>query len=438
MQSFVTRRNVQVGVQGWLVDFGALPPEINSGRIYSGPGSAPMLAVASAWAGLATELHSAAASYETVIADLTSAGWHGPSSESMAAAAGPYAAWLAATAVQAERTAVQAKSAAGAYEAAFAATVPPPVIVDNRILTATLIATNILGQNTAAIAAAEAQYAEMWAQDAGAMYGYAAASAAATRLGMFASPPPTTDSAGHSAAPNAMASAAGSGAAVVQSLTAGAAAPTTAGAGLTEIMNTLTNVINTISGPYTPLGFASLLKSWWQVSISIPNLGTGIQSLGPFLNPKMPTGLLTPLLSSELLTKPFPHLATPTAVVARAGLIGSLSVPQNWAATVPAIRAVTTAFDEGAASTGPALAGEAQSAMFGEMALSSVAGRALGGGATTAMSGPAGRSAPAGARVAGRPVSRVLAGGSGRLTSEEVAEEIATTSTVIVIPPNRK
>lgn len=437
MQSFVTRRNVQVGVQGWLVDFGALPPEINSGRIYSGPGSAPMLAVASAWAGLATELHSAAASYETVISDLTSAGWHGPSSESMAAAAGPYAAWLAATAVQAERTAVQAKSAAGAYEAAFAATVPPPVIVDNRILTATLIATNILGQNTAAIAAAEAHYAEMWAQDAVAMYGYAAASAAATQLGMFALPPPTTDGAGQSAAPNAMASAAGSAAAAVHSLAAGVAAPTTPGAGLTEIMNTLTNLINTISGPYTPLGFASLLKSWWQVSISIPNLGTGIQSLGPFLNPKLPTGLLTPLLSSELLTKSFPHLATPTAVVARAGLIGSLSVPQSWAATVPAIRAVTAAFDEVAASTGPALAGEAQSAMFGEMALSSVAGRALGGSATTAMSGPAGRSAPAGARVAGRPVSRVLAGGSGRLTSEEVAEEIATTSTVIVIPPNR-
>jgi len=35
------------------------------------------------------------------------------------------------------------------------------------------IATNILGQNTPAIAATEAQYMEMWAQDAAAMYGYA-------------------------------------------------------------------------------------------------------------------------------------------------------------------------------------------------------------------------------------------------------------------------
>lgn len=76
--------------------------------------------------------------------------------------------------------------------------------------------------------------------------------------------------------------------------------------------------------------------------------------------------------------------------------------------------------------------------MFGEMALSSVAGRALGGGATTAIAGQAGRGTQAGARGAGRPVSRVLAGGSGRLTSEEVAEEIATTSTVIVIPPSHK
>ncbi|BBY34102.1 PPE family protein [Mycolicibacter minnesotensis] len=428
-----------MGAQGWLVDFGALPPEINSGRIYSGPGSAPMFAVANAWDGLAGELHSAAASYETVISDLTSAGWHGPSSESMAAAAGPYAAWLAATAAQAERTALQANSAAGAYEAAFAATVPPPVIVDNRILTASLIATNILGQNAAAIAAAEAHYAQMWAQDAAAMYGYAGASAAATQLGVFASPPTTTDGDGLSAQPNSVASAAGSAVATTaQSLIAGAAAPTSAGGELAEILATLTNLINTIAGPYTPIGVAGLLKSWWQVAISIPNLGTGIQSLGPFLTPKIPTGLLAPLLSSELLTTSFTHLATPTAALGRAGLIGSLSVPQNWAAAVPAIRSVTTALDAGAVAAGPALAGEAQSAMFGEMALSSVVGRALGGGATAAIAGPAAAGTQTSGRAAGRPVSRVLAGGPGRLTSAEVAEEIATTSTVIVIPPNRK
>ncbi len=31
------------------MDYAVLPPEINSARIYAGPGSGPMLAAASAW-----------------------------------------------------------------------------------------------------------------------------------------------------------------------------------------------------------------------------------------------------------------------------------------------------------------------------------------------------------------------------------------------------
>ena len=100
----------------------------------------------------------------------------------MTAAAGSYVEWLSATAAQAEQTAAQARAAAAAYEAAFALTVPPPVIAANRSLLAALVATNFLGQNTPAIAATEAQYAEMWAQDAVAMYGYAGSSASATAL----------------------------------------------------------------------------------------------------------------------------------------------------------------------------------------------------------------------------------------------------------------
>ena len=80
------------------MDYGALPPEINSARMYSGPGSASMLAASAAWDGLATELRSAAASYSSAISGLTTE-WLGPSSASMSAAAAPYAAWLAATAL---------------------------------------------------------------------------------------------------------------------------------------------------------------------------------------------------------------------------------------------------------------------------------------------------------------------------------------------------
>ncbi|EUA93515.1 PPE family protein [Mycobacterium ulcerans str. Harvey] len=45
--------------------------------MYSGPGSAPMLAAVTAWDGLAAELRSTAAAYETVIAVLTGDGWLG-------------------------------------------------------------------------------------------------------------------------------------------------------------------------------------------------------------------------------------------------------------------------------------------------------------------------------------------------------------------------
>ena len=179
------------------MDFGIYPPEINSGRMYTGPGSGPLLAAAQAWGGLADELYTAASGYQSVVSELTSGSWSGPSSAAMVAAAGSYVEWLSATAAQAEETAAQAAAAAAAYEAAFASTVPPPVIAANRSLLVVLVATNFLGQNTPAIAATEAQYAEMWAQDAVAMYGYAGSSAAATVLTPFSSPEQNTDPGRH-------------------------------------------------------------------------------------------------------------------------------------------------------------------------------------------------------------------------------------------------
>src|ERR1700741_3965931 len=161
--------------------------------MYTGAGSGPLVAAAAAWEGLASGWGSAATSCRAVAAELPGGSWLGPSSVSMAAAAAPYVGWMNATAAQAEQTSSQLGAAIAAYEAAFTATVAPPVIAANRALLAVLVATNILGQNTPAIAATEAQYAEMWAQDAAAMYGYAGASAAATTLTPINPPPQTTD-----------------------------------------------------------------------------------------------------------------------------------------------------------------------------------------------------------------------------------------------------
>ena len=50
-----------------MFDFGALPPEINSGRMYTGPGSGPIMAAASAWDAVAAEMGTAASAYNSVI-----------------------------------------------------------------------------------------------------------------------------------------------------------------------------------------------------------------------------------------------------------------------------------------------------------------------------------------------------------------------------------
>ncbi len=176
-----------------MLSFALLPPEINSTRMYTGPGAGPLLAAVAAWDALAAQLDSYVAGYAATVTELQTHNWSGPSAQAMGAAAAPFLRWANGTAAMAAQTAAQARAAAAAYEAAFAATVPPAAVTANRTLLATLVATNFLGQNTPAIAATEALYGEMWAQDAAAMYGYAAASSAAGRLTPPQQPPQTSN-----------------------------------------------------------------------------------------------------------------------------------------------------------------------------------------------------------------------------------------------------
>ena len=91
--------------------YGAFPPEINSGRMYSGPGAESLVAAAAAWDTLATELQSTVAAYSSVIDTLSSGPWVGPSSMSMVAAVTPYLSWMQTTAGQVAHVATQAAAA---------------------------------------------------------------------------------------------------------------------------------------------------------------------------------------------------------------------------------------------------------------------------------------------------------------------------------------
>jgi PPE-repeat protein len=407
------------------MDFAALPPEINSGRMYAGAGPGPMVAAAAAWDDLAEELSSTASSYQSVVDGLTST-WQGPSSTSMAAAAAPYVSWMTATAAQAEETANQARAAVAAYETAFAATVPPPVIVANRTLLMTLIATNILGQNTPAIAATEAHYMQMWAQDATAMYGYAGSSAAATQLTAFTEPPQTTNPSAEPLQAAAVSQATSTSGAsnigteltqfidslptALQNLANGLlGSPTTGSTNLlsglslpqltalslpsgleTDLTNWNTIFSTFASGPYSLQGLTSIPGGPFLSFGQAYAWGQNGQSAAAFLaGPKPITGALAPL-ASELGT---PHLSAAfgagpvSGSMGRAALVSGMSVPQGWTQAAPEIRTLAAALPMNLAeATVPEASLASQGGIFSQMAASSLAGRAVAATATHSVS----------------------------------------------------
>lgn len=353
-----------------MSDFGALPPEINSARMYAGPGSGPLLASAAAWDALAAELETFGAGYSDAISALQGESWSGGASNAMAAAAASYVAWVTTTAGQAEQAASQARAAAAAYEAAFATTVPPAVVMANRTLLATLVATNLFGQNTPAIAATEAIYAEMWAQDATAMYGYAEFASAAATLTSFGQPPQTTNPAGQSSQGGAVGQAVGTSVGHSQTT-------------LSQLMSAVPQRLQTLaSGGFTnasAVGASATLTSASTTATSTPII-TAVTDLDELLGATILTFAVPKTVfqggsfvlasqrsgaqASDLPVIPAPAqgaVATaPTwspdpsrsvlASVGRAAPVGGLSVPQSWTAATPAD--VPTTEPEAPAETG--------------------------------------------------------------------------------------
>ncbi len=450
------------------MDFGIYPPEINSGRMYAGPGSGPMLAAAQAWEALADELYTAAGSYQSVVSELTSGAWSGPSSASMAAAAGAYVPWLSATAAQAEETATHAKTAAAAYEAAFALTVPPPVIAANRSLLTALVATNFFGQNTSAIAATEAQYADMWAQDAAAMYGYAGSSASVSALTPFSSPQQNTDPGGAAGQAAAVAQAVANSAGNVQSTVSGVSQAVSAAA--TPAQSTPLDFLNNLANLITV--FASAPASLFITYVSVPLNVLG----GPVDFPIAYIGTVSGLHTDDdvstwfgvqpwpgteevppgefpaIIINPGPLAAsapTMSGGLGEAHTVGALSVPSAWTVAAPEVRPVAPALTSTTSSLTATVPLELGSgSAFSEMGLAGMAGRAMagppgngggqdGGGSTTGTRVP---SRPAGAAAdhdkASQSTPRIVVTGvaarirelanlrdEGMLTHEEYTEQ---------------
>jgi PPE-repeat protein len=453
------------------MDFALLPPEINSGRMYTGPGSGPMLAAAAGWDTLTADLQATASAYAAVVTGLTSGPWLGPASASMAAAAAPFVAWMRTTAMQAEQAATQAKASASAYESAFAMTVPPPVIAANRSLLMSLIATNLLGQNTPTIAATEATYAEMWAQDAAAMYGYASSSAAASTLTPFTPPPPTTDPAGlpgqAGATAQAVSTPAGTAAQTImsggpqllsavpqalQGLASSAAAANPAQA-LTSVATLVTVVAIGVAGADTVAASFAAPASTFSGSASSASVSVTLRNIAALQAARereaaagiIRGGAPDPMgeLGSEGPAIPYTG-GTPavSAGIGQAGFVGPLSVPRGWVTAAPAIRATALALPFTSTSAAPGAMAGTPGSLASSMALAGMAGSALGNtvshghrervAATTPATVPATRAEPP-QKPSGEPATGIstelrelalaVLRDSGDLTEEEFTEK---------------
>jgi PPE-repeat protein len=358
-----------------MFDFAARPPEVNSTLIYSGAGAGPMMAAASSYSALSSELATNAAAYESVLQQLSSE-WTGPSSTLAAASAQQNIEWLQTTSAQLEEAAAKATASAAAYEAAFMASIPPPVVFANRAQLAVLVATNILGQNTPAIAANEAMYGEFWAQDATAMSTYAANAAVAAQVTPLQEPAQSTNPGG-----------AGAQSAAVANAASGTPA---ANAGLNGLLSNLTNAS---SAAATPAASGELGGLWSAINglVNTPLFFNGFNSMDVTLSwciMMMASAMGT--LNHFVAGAPFgvtigdaeplgaglgfgTTLAGSTSGVGggatlagmgSAGSVGGMSVPASWApstsATLAANESVlsgsgwTAAADEAATGTGGA------------------------------------------------------------------------------------
>jgi PPE-repeat protein len=244
----------------------------------------------------------------------------------MAATAAHYMGWLQTTAAQTKQTAMQARAAAAAYELAHAMTVPPLAVTANRAQLAALIATNFFGQNAAAIAATEAQYAEYWAQDAAAMSGYAASSAAAAQLTPFSSPQQTTNAAGLTA----------QNAAVTQ-----ANASAAASSPVSQVVSAVSQYAQAVVNPSSILGNIefTILDGIEATDTAIDSVlrmtetAAGVLGTERLLGIPLPAVAPAPRLSGAASSLGGgAGLGNVTAALARAGSLGSMSVPASWSA----------------------------------------------------------------------------------------------------------
>ena len=262
----------------------ALPPEVHSALLSSGPGPGSLLAAAGAWQSLSTEYASAAAELTGVLSAVQAGAWEGPSSEQYVAAHTPYLAWLAHASANSAASAVQHETAAAAYATALATMPTLPELAINHTIHGVLLATNFLGINTIPIALNEADYVRMWIQAAVTMGTYQAVSGAALAATPTTQPAPFVLTPGVGEAGRAAADFSQMG---VQAQAADAGSALDAADGLSNIINQLlqyyTDFTNQLFEPIINFLSDPIGNSFQLITDFLTNPAQAMTTWGPFL-----------------------------------------------------------------------------------------------------------------------------------------------------------
>ncbi|MFZ2242898.1 MAG: PPE family protein [Gordonia amarae] len=167
------------------------PPEFITGCLMSGAGDAPMIASSG-------EFTASAIAFEVAIDRLVSqlayllTNWQCVASTAMSQSLIQFIVWMRLLQAQLMLAATRTGAQAAAFAEAYATMAQMPEIVENRVTTQVLYATNFLGMNTIPIGVREGQYTEMWIRDIAVQTAYLAQTVANTTFEPFVPPQPIT------------------------------------------------------------------------------------------------------------------------------------------------------------------------------------------------------------------------------------------------------